>query len=115
VFDLTFIFLMGVERCVCIFFAVFVVLINQLHQQRVGDGGTFYTHLNIPIYNPSLLSYHPKPPKNFFDLNRTLVFPICPNTHAIPKSINADIGPTSLVLEGRGLTASFGVKGTKTG
>jgi hypothetical protein len=39
-----------------------------------------------------------------------LVFPICPNPHALPKSINNNVssGPHPS-LEGRGLAASFGV------
>ena len=39
-----------------------------------------------------------------------LVFPsICPNPHALPKSINTDISGLHPLLEGRGLAASFGV------
>ena len=38
-----------------------------------------------------------------------LVFPICPNPHALPKSINTDISGLYPSLEGRGLAASFGI------
>ena len=51
-FEFTFVFLAGVGRCIRIFFAVLVMLINQIYQQRVVKGGTFYTQLDITIYSP---------------------------------------------------------------